>query len=1144
MRLRLSPILMQILVLSVVGCVLAGTTRAEAAVLTTVPGVLQTGREAARARTLEVELEAVMTVADVEHHNQLWVQDGTNALLVIHTNQFSPRAGSRVRVQGVIATGLPVPVMPAFIDAAQVTILGAGELPPILNLPVAHLFRPEYHGRWIEQEGVVRSVDRQAGHFHVVLNADDAPVQTLFHSLPGEPSPTEWLGRRVRMQGACMTSFDAEGRVYGFVMHVPGTNFVTEIPGRARAAARNTSPQTMIVADSMAEALETLGTLSNPPQSPANATNTLPILTNVQQVLRLGLEGARRKQHPVRLFAVVTYVLANNRSLFVDDGTGGIEVVYGYTDRLADKQPGMLLWIDGMAGAGTIQPWIVEARLKPVGKVPLPAPARPAAVELEDGRWHNHWIEIEGVVRDLTRSSGLELLVAVNGHHVEVIVPYSGQMRPPLELAGARISARGLCDVPVDFSGRPTQPRVFLNDTNGLSVLREGTSDNFNRPVSRPASYRAAGTNSDDRIKIAGQVLFQSADGRIFLHDGVGPVQASPMVTLVRRSSRSVGIDRPPSEALRPGDQIELLGAPAASPFAPRFRDAEYRRVGGGAAPIPDEVTPAEASSGRRDAALITMRARVVGREAGPAAGANRETLLLDADGTVFEAVSDSRDGVRLSAIPDNFIVQASGICSVGAQADGHRKSFRLLLRDADDVKMIGPAAPWESLRPGRILAVSAGLGVLALAWVSLLRRQVRRHTADLSGANEKLQGEIIRRRTVEEDLRASETRKAAVLETALDSIITINASGRILDFNPAAERTFGYARAEAMGGEMAEMIIAPGLRERHRAELRRAVETGTDSMTGKRIEVLALRRSGEEFPVELALARIKTDAGPIFTAHIQDISERKRAEAEMRRALAHEKELSELKSRFVAMVSHEFRTPLGIIMSSAEILDAYLDRLPPAERRANLRDITQSSKHMAAMMEEVLLLGRVEAGKMVCNPAPLDLAALCAKLADEITSATSARCRIEFKAASNLGEAMADESLLRHILTNLINNAVKYSPVAATVGFGVEQRGPLAIFSVRDDGIGIPEADQRQIFQAFHRGHNVGETPGTGLGLVIVKRCVQLHGGKITFQSSEGKGSTFTVALPLFGPPGSVVETPTSLLGPTSFPSPSKSSS
>src|SRR5262249_43037969 len=146
--------------------------------------------------------------------------------------------------------------------------------------------------------------------------------------------------------------------------------------------------------------------------------------------------------------------------------------------------------------------------------------------------------------------------------------------------------------------------------------------------------------------------------------------------------------------------------------------------------------------------------------------------------------------------------------------------------------------------------------------------------------------------------------------------------------------------------------------------------------------------------------------------------------------------------------------------------------------------------------MEEVLLLSRVDAGKMTCRPGPLDLAVFCARVADEVTSATAGRCRIELKSPPGLGEASADEGLLRHILTNLLNNAVKYSPAGASVEFHIEPKGPLALFTVRDRGLGIPDADTKQLFQAFHRGRNVGETPGTGLGMYIVKRCVELHGG------------------------------------------------
>jgi signal transduction histidine kinase len=238
---------------------------------------------------------------------------------------------------------------------------------------------------------------------------------------------------------------------------------------------------------------------------------------------------------------------------------------------------------------------------------------------------------------------------------------------------------------------------------------------------------------------------------------------------------------------------------------------------------------------------------------------------------------------------------------------------------------------------------------------------------------------------------------------------------------------------------------------------------------------------------------------------------------AEQALELAAQRELNELKSRFVSMVSHEFRTPLGITMSAVELLRHHLDQLDTLKRQELFDDIFKSTRHMAGLMEQVLLLGRVEAGKLAFRAAPVDLEALCDRLVDESLSATNRRCPIQLKAEGPLPSARADESLLRHIFTNLLSNAVKYSPAGAPVEFAISRARANAIFTVRDRGIGIPEADLPKLFQAFHRAANVGETPGTGLGLVIVKRCVDLHGGSIEVRSKTGEGTTFTIKLPLF---------------------------
>jgi signal transduction histidine kinase len=178
---------------------------------------------------------------------------------------------------------------------------------------------------------------------------------------------------------------------------------------------------------------------------------------------------------------------------------------------------------------------------------------------------------------------------------------------------------------------------------------------------------------------------------------------------------------------------------------------------------------------------------------------------------------------------------------------------------------------------------------------------------------------------------------------------------------------------------------------------------------------------------------------------------------------------------------------------------------------------ILRSTKNLAGLIEEVLLLSRVEEGRLQFSPAPLDLEKVCTALADELRSATAGACPIVFRALTPLDGAVSDEAVLRHILTNLLSNAVKYSTPGTPVEFTAARRGRDLVLAVRDRGIGIPAEDQARLFTSFTRGSNVGQRPGTGLGLVVVQRCVQLHGGTLQLASATGQGTTVTVTLPVF---------------------------
>ena len=243
-----------------------------------------------------------------------------------------------------------------------------------------------------------------------------------------------------------------------------------------------------------------------------------------------------------------------------------------------------------------------------------------------------------------------------------------------------------------------------------------------------------------------------------------------------------------------------------------------------------------------------------------------------------------------------------------------------------------------------------------------------------------------------------------------------------------------------------------------------------------------------------------------------------KASETELIANLEKEKEINDLKSSFVSLVSHEFRTPLAVILSSTELLRNHMARLGEDARRTQMDNIIQSTNIMSGMIEEVLLLGKVEGGRMVCSPVPIDLAAFAAVLVDEGLSATRQRCPIRLEITQPpTHQAMADPALLRHIFSNLISNAVKYSPEGSPIDFILTPQVDDVVCVIRDRGIGIPEKDRAHLFEAFHRAGNVGQRNGTGLGLVICKGCVELHGGSIHIESEEQEGTAVTVTLPLF---------------------------
>ncbi len=251
-----------------------------------------------------------------------------------------------------------------------------------------------------------------------------------------------------------------------------------------------------------------------------------------------------------------------------------------------------------------------------------------------------------------------------------------------------------------------------------------------------------------------------------------------------------------------------------------------------------------------------------------------------------------------------------------------------------------------------------------------------------------------------------------------------------------------------------------------------------------------------------------------VYALLYQQLVKRQQAEA-IQRTLAQEKELSELKLRFFSMVSHEFRTPLSIILGSAQLLAQSEQQWTKEKKLKNLHRIQSSARSMNQLLTDILTLTRAEAGKLEFHPVLIDLEAFCINLIEDLQFSTQPQHSIKFISQSNCTHAKLDENLLYSILSNLLSNAIKYSPQKGIILLILSCTPEMIIFQVQDSGIGIPLESQQHLFEPFYRGNNVGKIVGTGLGLAVVKKCLELHQGEISVESEVGVGTTFTVRIP-----------------------------
>lgn len=393
-----------------------------------------------------------------------------------------------------------------------------------------------------------------------------------------------------------------------------------------------------------------------------------------------------------------------------------------------------------------------------------------------------------------------------------------------------------------------------------------------------------------------------------------------------------------------------------------------------------------------------------------------------------------------------------------------------------------------------------------------------------------------------------NKTQFESVFKYATEGILIVNQDGKIENANPSIEKLFGYSKEELLGKSI-EFLIPARFAQSHTEVRKSYTENPKSRKMGKNLDLWALNADGVEFPVEVSLSNFNTSDGNFMMAFVIDISERKKAEtneknyrlelekevenrtlilkeaivklekikADLDNSLKRERDLNAMKTRFVSIASHEFRTPLSTIMSSLSLVEKYVERneLPKIDK--HVERIKKSIKGLTEILNDILSVNKLEEGKIYINTEELSIIHFLEELIAEVSGLLKNGQSISLACSDNHNCTLRhDPKLLRHIIVNLISNAIKFSGENTEIKIKGELKGDRILISVADQGIGIPVKDQQQLFGRFFRAENAGQIQGTGLGLSIVAQYTKLLKGTVAFVSTENVGSTFTVELPV----------------------------
>jgi PAS domain S-box-containing protein len=394
-----------------------------------------------------------------------------------------------------------------------------------------------------------------------------------------------------------------------------------------------------------------------------------------------------------------------------------------------------------------------------------------------------------------------------------------------------------------------------------------------------------------------------------------------------------------------------------------------------------------------------------------------------------------------------------------------------------------------------------------------LLELNIFDKSENLENTNLSLQKEILEREKIEESLRYSEEHYRLIVENAIEAIIIFQ-DGRIVYTNQETSQILDY--------DFKDMSLISFLNYIHPEDREIIQSNYLSSHIDKNLKnyysVRIKRKDLKEIIVEINSVILPENEKYEIIFFIKDITSKKLVEDEIKNALEKEKELSELRSRFISMTSHEFRTPLTSIYTSVEILEKFSEQLTNEQKKNNLIRIQENVQQMKRLLNDILTIGKSDAGMYKLNLEPADINKLCSQIIEHFHTYILYNTKLKFKyETENLNNrVLLDGELIKQVIENILSNAIKYSPEGKTIFFKMNFTNRFIILKIKDEGIGIPENELISLFEPFYRASNTGNIPGSGLGLAIVKRFVELHNGKINIKSKIGEGTEFIITIPL----------------------------